>query len=106
MTTFSFLLSALEFWLDLWTASQDIRLQLLSAKIKHNIQAQKQLNSSSQECSEDEVEETSETKKPRFYLSNDPSPVSRSAQTPSKGKNILNPPIIYGPDLYKLDKRE
>ncbi|VUZ40464.1 unnamed protein product [Hymenolepis diminuta] len=99
-------LPSLEFWLDLWTASQDIRLQLLSAKIKHNIQAQKQLNSTSQECSEDEVEESSETKKPRFYLSNDSSPVSLSAQTPSKRKNILNPPTIYGPDLYKLDKRD
>ncbi|VDO13751.1 unnamed protein product [Rodentolepis nana] len=98
-------LPSLESWLNLWTASQDIRLQLLSAKIAHNIQAHKQLNSTRQESNEDEVEVPSDIRKPIFYLSDGPLPVPRSAQSPSKTNKVLNPPVIYGPDIFKLDKR-
>ncbi|KAM7537525.1 hypothetical protein Aperf_G00000061806 [Anoplocephala perfoliata] len=96
-------LPCLEPWLNLWSASQDIRLQLLSSKIKHNLQAHKYLTGDKED---DELDTgSSKSKRPKFYLHSD-STAADSTSASIRCKNTLNPPVIYGPDVFKLDNRE
>lgn len=115
LTPFS-LLVGLKSWFELWSASQDIRLQLLSTKIQYNMLAHRYLSSDHDFGVEEQKpmlnengshEEYLKEKKPLFYLpTSSPSRNSVSRRSASPRETSLNPPVIYGPDVFKLDTQE
>ncbi|CDS42779.1 protein serac1 [Echinococcus multilocularis] len=95
----------LKSWLEMWSTSQDVRLQLLSTKIQHNLLAHKYLSSEHSDGVQGEegnFGNSPDGKRSRFYL---PSSTFHDVSTPSQNEN-LDPPVIYGPDVFKLDKRD
>uniref|UniRef100_A0A0X3PL00 Protein SERAC1 n=1 Tax=Schistocephalus solidus TaxID=70667 RepID=A0A0X3PL00_SCHSO len=85
----------LQRWLTLWSMSQDIRLQLLVAKLQSNlmVHVSRQSLSKNKEVTGVQSRET-----PTFYLSEtyNPSPTSVG----------IDEPVIFGPDIFKLDLRD
>ncbi|KAL5110798.1 Protein SERAC1 [Taenia crassiceps] len=97
----------LKFWLEMWSTSQDVRLQLLSTKIQYNLLAHNCLSSEhSDEVQREEekcIPNLPEGERPRFYL---PSSTFHDASTISQNTTLRGPPVIYGPDVFQLDKRD
>ncbi|KAL5964907.1 Protein SERAC1 [Taenia solium] len=97
----------LKSWIEMWSTSQDVRLQLLSTKIRHNLLAHNCLRSEHNDAAQGEEEEFTsnllEGERPRFYL---PSSTFHDASKTPQNKILRDPPVIYGPDVFQLDKRD
>lgn len=91
----------------MWSTSQDVRLQLLSTKIQHNLLAHNRLSSERNDAAQGEEEKCisnlPEGERPRFYL---PSSTFHDVSTISQNKTLGDSSVIYGPDVFQLDKRE
>ncbi|VDM33945.1 unnamed protein product [Hydatigera taeniaeformis] len=94
-------------WLEMWSTSQDVRLCLLSSKIQHNLLAYNWLSSKYSSAVQDEgkgfVPNLPDNKRPCFYL---PSSTLYDASKSSQNKTLRDSPVIYGPDVFQLDKRD